>query len=72
MALGEYKDNKVKIGIYRFEKGMPNFIKSAFEIKDMSTNIEYLDFSTDEKFLMYKDNFEEISFIDIKNVKKTN
>lgn len=41
-------------------------------IGNLTTSIEYIDFTKDNLYMMYKDNFEEVAIIDIVHLKKTN
>jgi len=41
-------------------------------VDNLSTSIEFLDFSTDNFYLLYKDSFEEVVIIDLSNLKKIN
>ncbi len=41
-------------------------------IDNLSTSVEFVDFTVDNSYLLYKDNFEEVSIIDLTNHKKIN
>ncbi|EGR29518.1 PH domain protein [Ichthyophthirius multifiliis] len=41
-------------------------------IDNLSTSVEFVDFTIDNSYLLYKDNFEEVSIIDLTNHKKIN
>ncbi len=58
VALDPSKDN-AKIEIYDASNEEDQF-KILCEIENLSTSIEYLDFTTDDVYLLYKDNFEEV------------
>lgn len=47
-------------------------LSNLFTIDEMTTTIEYIDFSTDDNYIMLKDNFEEILIVDIKNSRRIN
>ena len=49
-----------------------NTFKSIVSIENLSSSISFIDFSTDNFYLVYKDNFEEITIIDLTNLKKVN
>ena len=49
-----------------------NKFKTLCTVDNLSTSIEFLDFSTDNFYLLYKDSFEEVVIIDLSNLKKIN
>ena len=42
-----------------------NKFKLLCQVGSLSTSIEYLDFTMDSIYLLYKDNFEEVSILDL-------
>mmetsp|Transcript_19117 Transcript_19117/g.2603 ORF Transcript_19117/g.2603 Transcript_19117/m.2603 type:complete len:128 (+) Transcript_19117:219-602(+) len=71
VALNPNKDSSAKIEIYDANREDGNF-KILCQVGNLPTSIEYLDFTMDNYYLIYKDNFEEVSIIDLKNLKKIN
>lgn len=41
-------------------------------ISNLASPVEYIDFTVDDNFLLYKDTLEEVSIIDLSNQKKIN
>jgi len=42
------------------------------KVVSLVTALEFIDFSTDNFYLVYKDNFEEVVIIDISNINRVN
>lgn len=64
IALQPNKDQTSKIEIYD-AANEENKFKLLCQIGSLTTQIDYLDFSTNNIYLLYKDNFEEVSHIDL-------
>ena len=46
--------------------------KMEDKVVSLATALEFIDFSTDNFYLVYKDNFEEVVIIDISNINRVN
>ena len=71
VALDPNQQENAKIEIYDLTHDETIF-KLSHNLENLSTSLEFIDFSTDNFYLIYKDNFEEIAIIDISNEKKVN
>ena len=60
-----------KINRYDLEKEDKVF-KHLFAIEELTSSINFLDFSLDNNYLLYKDNLEELTATDISSKKKIN
>lgn len=49
-----------------------NKYKTFCAVDNLSTSIEFLDFSTDNFYLLYKDSYDEVVIIELTNLKKIN
>ena len=64
VALSSNQELNAKIEIYDVEDDSKNF-KLLCNIDNLNTNVDYLDFSTDNFYLLYKDVSDEIAIIDL-------
>jgi hypothetical protein len=64
VALASGQDQSAKIEIYDSESEDSNF-KLICQFDNLNTNVDYLDFSTDNSYLLYKDVADEIAIIDL-------
>jgi hypothetical protein len=69
IALAPSKEQNAKIEIFdtNIEE---NILKNICSIDNLSASIEFLDFSKDDQYLLFKDSFEEVSCIDLANQTK--
>ena len=71
VALAPNNEQNAKIEIYDADNE-ENSLKLLCSVDNLATSIEFLDFSTDNFYLLYKDHFEEVVIIDLTNLKKIN
>ena len=64
VALHANKEQNAKIEIYSMESE-ENVFKLICGIDNLNKNVEYIDFSTDNYFLLYKDEADDVAIIDI-------
>lgn len=69
VALDPNNEQNAKIELYNavnsdkiFEEFQP--------VPNLPTSLEFIDFSTDNFFLLYKDNTEEVAYIDVSNIQE--
>jgi hypothetical protein len=72
VALDPNQEQNAKIEIYRATQDESTMFAPLHAIDNLSTAIEFIDFSTDNYFLVYKDNFEEVANVDLSNLSKRN
>ncbi|KAL4455920.1 hypothetical protein ABPG73_008674 [Tetrahymena malaccensis] len=63
--------NKINIYSPVGDETSPN-LKLLCTISNLASPVEYIDFTEDDNFLLYKDTLEEVSIIDLSNQKKIN
>ena len=64
LALSRNQEQNAKIEIYDVENEENNF-RLLCSIDNLNTSVEYLDFSTDNFYLFYKDVSDETAIIDL-------
>ena len=64
LALSRNQEQNAKIEIYDVENEENNF-RLLCSIDNLNTSVEYLDFSTDNFYLFYKDVSDETALIDL-------
>ena len=69
VALAPSKESNAKIDLYTINFDKKEFI-SKKSIEGIYSEIEFMDFSTDNYYLMYKDNIGQKCFFDLANNKK--
>jgi len=58
--------NKINIYSPVGDETLPN-LKLLCTISNLASPVEYIDFTVDDNFLLYKDTLEEVSIIDLSN-----
>ncbi|CAD8183513.1 unnamed protein product [Paramecium pentaurelia] len=71
LALSRNQEQNAKIEIYDVENEENNF-RLLCSIDNLNTSVEYLDFSTDNFYLFYKDVSDETALIDLDQQKRIN
>lgn len=64
LALARNDEQNAKIEIYDVENE-ENHFRLLCSIDNLNTSVEYLDFSTDNFYLLYKDTADEIAILDL-------
>jgi len=69
VALGAKLSENPRIEIYDVDTE-DNTFKKQHIISDLSNRIEYMDISTDNFYLMFRDNMEEVVYIELDQYQK--
>jgi hypothetical protein len=69
VALAPDDESNARIEIYKIDHNSNTFV-SISTIENISSKIEFMDFSEDNYYLMYKDNVTQKCFYDLTNLKK--
>ncbi|EGR31152.1 hypothetical protein IMG5_116820 [Ichthyophthirius multifiliis] len=67
VALDPNEQKNAQIEIYKLDPSTTKIYEQFKVVNTLSTSLEFIDFSTDNFFLLYKDNFEDVEIIDFKN-----
>lgn len=67
VALDPNQKTNAKIIIYKYVGSDQEVFTDYIPVPIQSTSIEFIDFSTDNFFLLYKDNVDDVEIIDFRN-----
>lgn len=67
VALDPNQKTNAKIIIYKYVGSDQEVFTVYIPVPIQSTSIEFIDFSTDNFFLLYKDNVDDVEIIDFRN-----
>lgn len=69
VAFAAGNDGNACIEVYKIDHSINKAVRHAI-IENISSNVEFMDFSEDDFYLMYKDNVTQKCFFDLTNLKK--